>query len=146
MQTPDVNVLVAAFLVEHPQHAVCQPWLLQEIEGLSRGRRLLLLPVVVASFLRLVTNPRIFVRPAPIEQALAFIDALLAQPGCEMAVMGSEWPVFAALCRGKRLAGNAIPDALIAASARQQGCAVVTMDRDFAQLLAPHELRLLAAH
>lgn len=143
MQTPDVNVLVAAFLADHPQHGLCRDWLSGQIDGLATGGRLRLLPVVCASFLRLVTNARIFERAAPVGEALAFLDVLQAYPGCEMLAMGGEWPVFAMLCRGHRLRGNDIPDAWIAAAARHQGLVLVTMDRDFTRLLAAHELQLL---
>lgn len=143
MQTPDVNVLVAAFFTDHPHHQRCFDWLTQHLERLSQGQRLVLLPVVCASFLRLVTNRKVFERAAPIEQALAFVDALLAHPGCEMVAMGPEWPVFVSICRNQGLAANAIPDAWIAASARHQGLTLVTLDRDFLILLSVHELHLL---
>jgi len=39
------------------------------------------MPMVLASLLKFVTSPKIFQQAPPIEDALAFIDALLASPG-----------------------------------------------------------------
>ena len=39
------------------------------------------MPLVGASFLRMVTSPNIFKPPAHIDEAIAFTDALLEQPG-----------------------------------------------------------------
>jgi hypothetical protein len=36
--------------------------------------------MVIASFLRLVTHPKIFIQPTPIIEALRFMDALLNAP------------------------------------------------------------------
>ena len=77
--TPDVNVLVAAFRADHTHHASARSWLDQARRTCLAGRTsLTLLPVVVTGFLRLVTNPRVFVQPDAIEDAVAFVDALLA--------------------------------------------------------------------
>ena len=39
--------------------------------------------MVIASFLRLVTPPKIFVHPTPVSEALRSVDALLAAPSVE---------------------------------------------------------------
>lgn len=145
MLTPDVNVLLAAFRADHPHHSVARPWLLQCLAAAAEGARLTLLPMVCASFVRLVTHKRIFGVPATAEEALGFLDALLAAPGCEMHGLGAEWPAFGALCRAHALEGNLVQDAWIAAAARTAGARLVTFDRDFETLLAPHERLLLKA-
>lgn len=143
MLTPDVNVLVAAFRADHPHHVAARGWLQAQLAALQTGARLLLLPMVCVSFVRLVTQARVFPVPASAPEALAFVDALLAQPGCELQPVGAEWPAFAALCRGQALSGNWIQDAWIAAAARSAGATLVTFDRDFERLLAAHERLLL---
>jgi hypothetical protein len=56
--TPDINVLLAASRSDHPHHAVAGDWL-EEAVGASRtSAALTLMPMVLASFLRLVTSPR----------------------------------------------------------------------------------------
>jgi hypothetical protein len=77
--------------------------------------------LVLASFLRLVTHPPIFVDPMPIEEALRFIDALLALPGVSLAALGEEWPILRQLCLDKALKANAIPNAWLAAAVVRQG-------------------------
>jgi uncharacterized protein len=144
MKAPDVNVLVAAFRADHPHHAAATHWLHEELKLCADGGRLLVLPMVGASFVRLVTHSRVFPVPATAQEALDFLEGLLATPGCSLAELAREWPVFSALCRGQGLAGNLVQDAWIAASARANGATLVTFDRDFAALLAPHELLSLS--
>ena len=144
MLTPDVNVLLAAYRADHPHHRPAREWLTQTLAGLAAGGRLTLLPMVCAAFVRLATHGRVFTVPATAAEALAFLDALAAAPGCEMQALGSEWPAFAALCRARALAGNLVQDAWIAAAARVAGATLVTFDRDFEALLEPHERRILS--
>jgi toxin-antitoxin system PIN domain toxin len=144
MLTPDVNVLVAAYRQDHPHHRVALAWLQGQIKALNTGSRLLLLPMVCASFVRVVTHRRVFEIPATAKEALVFLDALLSRPGCEMQPLGREWNAFAALCTGKALAGNRVQDAWIAAAARAAGATLVTFDRDFESLLNAHDLALLS--
>lgn len=55
-------------------------------------------PMVIASFLRLVTHPKIFMHPTPMADALRFIDALLEASCVEPAMLGGEWPILRQLC------------------------------------------------
>lgn len=92
--------------------------------------------MVVASFLRLVTHPKIFVEPTPMADALLFVDALLGSPGVMQPSLGAEWPALRKLCADKRLAANDIPDAWLAAAAIHQGEHIASFDADFNRLLA----------
>ena len=141
--TPDVNVLVAAFRADHPHHVIARGWFEAELETCRQGGSLRLLPMAVASFLRLVTSDRVFVTPTPIDGAVAFIDALLSAPGVEFTEVGSEWPQLRQLCLDGGLTGNDLPDAWIAAVVAQQGEHLVSFDRDFARLLGKSQWTLL---
>ena len=141
--TPDVNVLVAASRSDHPHHKPALRWLEDAVADAAAGRGLLLLPPVVASFLRLVTHPKIFVAPTPIADAVAFVDALLALPGVRMPEIGAEWPRLRDLCVAKNLAANDVPDAWLAAAVRELGDHLVTFDADFRRLLGRAEFSLL---
>ena len=143
--TPDVNVLVAASRSDHAHHAVAFAWLESARDEAPRGRGLLLLPMVIASFLRLVTNPRVFKSPTPPPAAIAFVDALLASPGVRIPAVGEEWPLLRELCLRDSLSGNELPDAWIAAAVRQLGDHLVSFDADFRKLLTRTELTLLRA-
>jgi hypothetical protein len=143
--TPDVNVLVAAFRADHPHHRPAYAALSEALAACAAGGVLRLMPMATASFLRLVTHPKIFVEPAPVEAATDFLDALLAVPGVEMPALGGEWPIFRQLCAEHRLAANAIPDAWLAAAVIHFGEHLLTFDADFRRLLQRSQLSVLKA-
>ena len=142
--TPDVNVVVAASRSDHPHHAVARAWLEQAVTAAGAGAAFTLIPMVLASFLRLVTSPKIFQQPTPIEDAVAFVDALLASPGVRLAALGPEWPRLRQLCLDKHLSGNDLPDAWLSAAVAHLGEHLVSFDRDFRKLLARSQFTLLA--
>lgn len=142
--TPDVNVLVAASRSDHPHHALAREWLEQAISACRTGASLTLMPMVLASFLRLVTSPRIFLAATPTQDAVAFIDAILASPGVQLASPGPEWSTLRQLCLDKALTGNDVPDAWLAAAVAHRGEHLVTFDRDFRKLLTRSQVTLLA--
>jgi toxin-antitoxin system PIN domain toxin len=141
--TPDVNVLVAASRADHPHHGVARDWLEAAVGSSETGAVLTLMPMVLASFLRLVTSPKIFQQATPIEDAVAFVDALLASPGVQLAALGPEWTRLRQLCLDKQLSGNDVPDAWVAAAVVQLGEHLVSFDRDFRKLLSRSQFTLL---
>ena len=142
--TPDVNVLVAASRSDHPHHAVARAWLENAVARATQGKPLKLQPMVLASFLRLVTHPRIFVDPTPTTEALRFTDALLAAPGVEQPALGAEWPAFRKLCADRVLGANEMPDAWLAPAVIHQGEHLVTFDGDFRRLPSRAQFTRLA--
>ena len=72
-------------------------------------RRLELLPVVVAGFLRLVTNRRVFPDPSPIKDAVGFVDAIVATPGVEIPEGGREWQTLRRLCLKRNCQATTFP-------------------------------------
>ena len=141
--TPDVNLLVAASRSDHPHHRAARECLERALEASSQGASFRLMPMVVASFLRLVTSPRIFAEPTPIEFAIDFVDAVLNASGVEMGSLGAEWQRLRQLCVEQKLGGNDLPDAWLAAAVMQCGERLATFDKDFKRLLAPAHLSLL---
>jgi toxin-antitoxin system PIN domain toxin len=142
--TPDVNVLVAVFRSDHPHHGPARNWLANARISCAEGSATLtLLVMVVAGFLRLVTNGRVFVNPDSIEGAVAFIDALLGSPGVELRASGAEWPLLRDKLLTLGLQGNFVTDAWIAAATEVLSEHLVTFDRDFKRLLPPRDLTLL---
>lgn len=141
--TPDVNVLLAASRADHPHHPIGRSWLERATATADRGGSLLVLPMVIASFLRLATNPRIFPNPTPPDAAVAFIDSLLDVPGVELADLGREWPALRRLVQQHQRAANDVPDAWIAAAVQTLGTRLVTFDRGFSRWLGRSELTLL---
>ena len=142
--TPDVNVLIAASRSDHPHHKTAFSALTEAIAACADGATLRLMPMVVASFLRLVTNPKIFVQPTPVHDAIRFVEALVGVAGVEMPSLGAEWAIFRGLCLEKKSAANDIPDAWLAATVIHLGEHLVTFDADFKKLLRRTQLTVLS--
>lgn len=141
--TPDVNVLVAAARSDHPHHQVARAWLEGALAATRTGAGFALMPMVLASVLRLLTSPKIFVEPTSTAEAVAFVDAVLAVPGVCLLALGPEWPRLRQLCLEAPLAGNDLPDAWLAAAVEQHGEHLVSFDRDFRKLLPRSRFTLL---
>jgi predicted nucleic acid-binding protein len=95
----DVNLWVYAFRSDSPLHDAAR-----EESGAERAADgYLFCPVVAASFLRLVTNPKIFAQPSGVDEA-----GLAAH-----------------------VTGNGVPDALLASLAIRHHATFVTADRGF---------------
>ena len=108
--TPDVNVLVAAFRGDHSHHDVARGWFTQARELCAQGRQsLILLPMVVAGFLRLVTNSRVFKDPDTVEDAIAFLDTIAETPGVELAFAAANGRCYAIRCSGLPYAAISLP-------------------------------------
>jgi uncharacterized protein len=127
----DVNVLVYAFRRDAERHKEYRKWLLRTFEeeaAFGVAEQALL------GFVRVTTHPKIFREPSRLDEALKFVDALLAVPSCRVIRPSpGHWPVFADLCREARAQGNLIMDAWFAALAMESGCTWITTDRDFSR-------------
>ena len=143
--TPDVDVLVAASRTDHPDHAVARDWLEEALSASGAGAAFTLMPMVLASFLRLVTSPKIFRQGTPIDNAEAFADALLRSPGVQLGPLGLAWPRLRQLCLDRQLGDNDVPDAWLSAAVAHTGDHLVRFDRDFRKLLTRSQFTLLAA-
>jgi toxin-antitoxin system PIN domain toxin len=128
---PDVNVLVHAFRADSSDHELCHGWLASVVNGESHFG---ISTQVLSGFARIVTHPRVFVNPSPVEEALGFADVLLASPNAVVIRPGERhWSIFARLCLDSDARGNLVPDAWFAALAIESGCEWVTLDRDYAR-------------
>ncbi len=84
----------------------------------------------MSSFIRLVTNPRIFERPDSVADALGFAEAVRDQPSVRPLAPGDRhWGIFARLCREVEARGNVVPDAYLAALAIESGSELISADR-----------------
>ena len=129
MTLADVNVLVYAHREDLPQHEPYSFWLRDEIES---GRRYGFCDASLSGFLRIVTNPRVFTDPTPLDLALKFVESLRGHPAAVHVVPGGRhWRLFADLCTGIGARGNDVPDAYLAALAIESGAELVTADRGF---------------
>jgi toxin-antitoxin system PIN domain toxin len=127
----DVNVLLAAHRADHPHHEVVRPW----FDRLLAADEPFTVPDVMwASFVRIATNRRIFMVPTPTDRAFEFVRAVRNQPRHVPVVPGERHlELFEGLCESADATGDLAADAYIAAIAVEQGCAVASLDRDFAR-------------
>ena len=87
---------------------------------------------VLASTIRIATNPRAFSPPVSPDVAVEYANTLLTAPMAVAVRPGRRhWPLFAALVVDQALGGNDIPDAYLAALALEHGATFVTRDRGF---------------
>lgn len=139
---PDANVLVYAFRRDAQQHKEFKGWLEsaltnEPVFGISG--------IVLSAVVRIVTHPRIFVKPSSLQQALGFCEVLLAQPNVVAVTPGTRhWAIFADLCRKAEAKGNLVADAYLAALAIENSAEWITTDRDFSRFVGlrwKHPLR-----
>ena len=127
----DVNVLVDAFRSDAPGHEPARGWLDDARQG---HEPLALLPEVASSFVRIVSNRRIWRLPSSATDALAFVSALRASPAVSWQHPGPRhWEILDSLVLDLGLTGDDVPDAYLAAAALEVGATFVTSDRGFAR-------------
>ena len=116
------------------------------MEASSERHPLGLSKLVLSGVFRVPTHPRIFHPPTPSDAAVAFVDAILAQPGnSTLQPSAGHWRIFRNLTLSLRLTGNRVPDAFHAAPALEHGCEWVTLDRGFSIFPGLQQLNLLDA-
>ncbi|MDP4610008.1 MAG: type II toxin-antitoxin system VapC family toxin [Opitutales bacterium] len=132
MKLCDVNVLIYAHrpdaIAEHKAYAAWMTELATGVEafGLSEA--------VLSGFVRIVTNPRVFKQPTPVEVALRFCENLRACPqACILRPSERNWLIFQSLCKELPATGKLVADAWHAALAIEYDCEWVSTDSDFAR-------------
>ncbi len=90
--------------------------------------------LVLSGFVRVVTHPRVFTQPTPLDRALGFAAALREQPNAVVIAPGRRhWEIFTHLCESVSARGNLVPDAYLAALAIESGSTWATADRDYSR-------------
>jgi hypothetical protein len=101
---------------------------------LASDRAFGMVDLVLSGFLRIVTHPRIFADPTPLDVALLFAAEIRNRPNCVAVNPGKRhWAIFAELCLAGDAKGNLVPDAWLAAIAIESGSEWITTDRDYAR-------------
>lgn len=140
----DANLLVYAWVADLPHHERAHAWL----DGRLNGTAPVGLPwESLLAFLRLVTNPRVFERPAAVGHAWAQVQQWLScRPVWIPQPTESHQQTLGRLLEHAATRPNLVPDAHLAALAIDHGLTLCSADADFARFpglkwenpLAPH--------
>jgi len=126
----DTNVLVYAHREDSEWHSRAEG----AVRGLAEGIAAWAIPwPCVHEFLAIVTHPRIFRTPTPVEAALDQVDAWFESPSIvTLAENDTYWKTFQGLVERARLDGARVHDARVAALCLSHGASELwTADRDF---------------
>lgn len=127
----DVNVLVYAHREETDRHADYRRWLEGALDsqagcGVS--------DLVLSGCLRILTHPRVFDPPTPLQRAIEYVGLLRSHERMTLLAPGDRhWSIFLDLCRRCSARGNLVADAWHAALAIETGAEWITTDRDYAR-------------
>ncbi|MFZ5570206.1 MAG: type II toxin-antitoxin system VapC family toxin [Thermodesulfobacteriota bacterium] len=131
MLLPDVNIWVYAHREDSPNHKKIKAFVTNMIGNDSAFG---VSSLVMSGFLRVVTHPKIFDPPTPLELAVQFAEEITGHPEAVLVSPGNRhWEIFTTLCKRTEARGNLIPDAYFAALAIESGNTWVTTDRDFSR-------------
>ncbi|MGB2712044.1 MAG: TA system VapC family ribonuclease toxin [Conexibacter sp.] len=131
----DSNLLIYAHRRDNDWFAAAR----DRLAELAVGRQAWAIPFpCVHEFLRVVTDPRIYVHPTPLDAALAQVGAWAESPALRLLSEGDgHLGHLANVARSGRVRGAAIHDARIAAICLDHGVRELwTADRDFSRFPA----------
>jgi toxin-antitoxin system PIN domain toxin len=113
----DTNILVYAHREDSPFHEVAY----RRVAELAEGPAIWAIPrPCVHEFLAIVTHPRIYAPPTPLNRALDQVDAWLESPTLVLvAELAAHWPTLRALLGDDRIVGAQVHDARVVALCQQ---------------------------
>lgn len=129
----DTNILVYAHRRDSEFFARAVP----VIRGLAEGIQHWAIPwPCIHEFLAIVTHPRIFLPPTPLETALAQVDSWLESPSLQLiGEPGSYWPTIRETLLHGKITGPKVHDARIVSICRANGVRELwSADRDFSRI------------
>lgn len=127
----DANLLIYARVTGFRQHEAARIWLDERLNGSAAVG----LPwSSLLSFLRLVTNARVFKRPEPVASAWRQVEEWLDRPPVWVPSPGQRHrELLGSLLVRHGSGGNLVPDAHLAALAIEHGLTLCSTDGDFAR-------------
>lgn len=126
----DTNILVYAHREDAQWHDVAY----DRLTGLAQGRTPWAIPwPCLHEFLAIVTHPRIYSPPTPMDTAIDQVDAWLESPSLTLlAESEGYWPDLRTTLREGRIVGPLVHDGRVAALCRLHGVRELwSVDRDF---------------
>jgi len=127
----DANILLYAEDSLHPRNQQAREWWDEQLSG---SGVVCLCWTVLAAFIRIATNARVFETPLSLEQSLARVQSWLDQP-CTRVIRPTErhWIVLRQMLTEGQAVANLVTDAHLAALATEHGCELISSDGDFAR-------------
>ena len=127
----DANLLLYAYDPDSPDHDASRRWL----EKVLSEAGLVRFPwITLWAFLRISTNPRVYVHPLSVAEAYDAIASWLAQPNAGIVEPGERHlEILSGLLREGQASGPLVMDAVLAALAIEHGARLCSTDRDFAR-------------
>ncbi|MBU4317443.1 MAG: type II toxin-antitoxin system VapC family toxin [Proteobacteria bacterium] len=127
----DANILLYAEDSLNSNHDKARKWWDGKLSGTET---ICLCWTVLAAFIRIGTNARVFEAPLSLEQATTRVQSWLDQPNTRLInPTDQHWRVFQQLLLDSKALANLVTDAHIAALAIEHGCEVASSDSDFAR-------------
>lgn len=132
----DANVLIYAYDGEARHHEAAGAWLAEQLNGLPQSVALPW-PSVLA-FVRVLSHPSIYPRPADPEALWGIVEQWLERPSVWVPLPGPRHRlILGKLVREVPAGGNLVMDAHLAALAAEHGLTVASADSDFAKFGTP---------
>lgn len=127
----DANILLYAEDKLSPMHDAAQGWWDSQLSG---SAPVCLCWTVLAAYIRIGTNPRVFEHPLSLAQAIGRVESWLAQPVTRIInPTQRHWEVFQRMLREGQAVANLVTDAHMAALAVEHGCDLMSTDKDFSR-------------
>ena len=127
----DANLLLYAYDPDSDAHQASRRWL----EGvLSENDLVRFAWLTLWAFIRIATNPRVFVHPLSAAEAHNVVASWLQQPNAGVLEPGDRHlEILGTLLRTGQASGGLTMDAALAAIAIEHGATLFSTDRDFAR-------------
>lgn len=125
----DINVLVYAHRPDMEEHVAFRRYVESTING---GEPVAIPDFVMAGFLRIVTNNRVFSSPTPVDLAFSSVFVLSQHTVPVGGLSAGGWSYFQRVCVELGLKGSTVSDGYLGALAFDNRATLVTADSDFA--------------
>jgi toxin-antitoxin system PIN domain toxin len=127
----DANVLLYAYDSADQRHLKAARWLDETIGGADTVGIAL---TTVLAFVRIATDPRIYVVPLDVGHAIRLVESWLARPNVRLiGPTDAHWRTLATMASIGQARGPVLMDAHLATLTMEHGGTLATVDRDFAR-------------
>jgi len=125
----DANILLYAYNSDGPQHPAASDWL----QALFSSKEVVGLALVTLwAFLRVSTNPRLWLTPKSTAEAFRLIRGWLELPGVLLVKPGPRHlHLVEQIMIDSAVTGSLVSDAVLAAIAMEHAATLASTDRDF---------------